>query len=345
MRLYPEKLAQDIRRQLRAVYLISGEETLLVQECCDQVRAAARRGGCSERKVLDASDKSFGWQDFLQEASSLSLFAERRLIELRIPSGKPGTEGGKALLEYLNHAAPGDVLLIIAGKIERASTGSKWYKAIDAAGASVQLWPVSAQQLPRWLAQRAQGMGLRVDREALRLLAERVEGNLLAAVQELEKLRLLAGEASIDANFVAEAVANSARFNLFGLLDAALAGRVEDSLRMLRGLRSEGAQPAALLWGFVRELQLLRSLADTLAAGRGAAQALSEARVWKNRQPVFHAALSRHTVSSSEALLALAARADGCVKAYAQGNPWEIMELLTIGVAGDGTLPVPVGGG
>ena len=342
MRLYPEKLPQDIRRQLRAVYLISGEETLLVQECCDQVRAAARRGGCGERKVLDASDKSFSWQDFLQDASSLSLFAERRLIELRIPSGKPGTEGSRALLDYLDHAAPDNVLLIVAGKIERASTNSKWHKAIDAAGASVQVWPVARERLPRWLAQRAQGMGLRVDREALGLLAERVEGNLLAAVQELEKLRLLAGEAPIDADFVAEAVANSARFNLFGLIDAALAGRVEDSLRMLRGLRFAGAQPAALLWGFVRELQLLRSLADAVAAGRGAAEALTEARVWKNRQPVFRAALSRHTVTGSEALLALAARTDGCIKAYEQGNPWEIMELLTIGVAGDGTLPVPV---
>ena len=279
---------------------------------------------------------------FLQDASSLSLFAEQRLIELRIPGGKPGAEGSKALLAYPDHAAPGDVLLIVAGKIDRASTNSKWYKAIDAAGASVQVWPVSAEQLPRWLAQRAQNMGLRVDRDALGLLAERVEGNLLAAVQELEKLRLLAGDATIDADFVADAVANSARFNLFGLIDAALAGRAEDSLRMLRGLRSEGAQPAALLWGFVRELQLLRSLAGAVAAGRPAAQAIAEARVWKNRQPILQAALSRHTVSSSEALLALAARADGCIKAYEQGNPWDIMELLTLGLAGDGALPVPV---
>ncbi len=342
MRIYPEKLGQDLERQLHPVYLISGEETLLVQECADQVRAAARRAGCAERKVLDAGDKSFAWQDLLQDASSLSLFAEQRLIELRIPNGKPGSEGSKALLEYLNHSAEGDLLLIIAGKIDRASTNSKWYKAIDSAGATVQLWPVTADRLPQWLDQRARQMGLRVDREALGLLAERVEGNLLAAVQELEKLHLLAGDEPVNADFVADAVANSARFNLFGLIDVALAGRVEDSLRMLRGLRSEGAQPPALLWGFIRELQLLRSLTRAVQEGRSASQALAEARVWKSRQGIFQAALSRHTLASSEALLALAVRADGSIKAYDQGNPWEIMELLTIGLARDGALPLPV---
>lgn len=333
MRLYPEKLAQDLQRKLHPVYLISGDETLLVQECADQVRAAARRAGCHERHVIDSGDRGFNWQDLTQDSSSMSLFAEQRLIELRIPNGKPGAEGSKALLEYLSQADGSDTLLIIAGKIDKASTNSKWYKAIDQAGATIQLWPVSANDLPRWLEARARSIELSIDREGLALLAERVEGNLLAAVQELEKLRLLAGDGRVSAKQVADAVANSARFDTFGLIDVALAGRAEDSLRMLNGLRSEGIQPPVLLWGLVRELRLLRGLLQAVAAGRQPVQALNEARVWKNRQAAVQAAMRRHTLSSCEALLSLAAHVDGCIKGYAQGDAWEQTQWLIIGLA------------
>lgn len=342
MRLYPEKLAQDLERRLHPVYLISGDETLLVQECADQVRAAARRGGCSERRIIDAGERRFRWQDLLDDAGSLSLFAEQRLLELRLPSGKPGKDGSQALLAYLDSAAEGDVLLIVAGKVDKASTNSKWHRAIDAAGVTVQLWPVGADELPRWLERRARAQGLEIEREALGLLAERVEGNLLAAVQELEKLRLLADGRRIDVERVTDAVANSARFTLFGMIDIALAGRVEDALRMLHGLRAEGAQPAALVWGLVRELQLLRSLVDAREAGRSPGQAMVEARVWKSRQAAVGAALGRHDRNSCAALLRMAGRLDASTKAFGPGNPWEIMELLLIAVAGKGSTPLPV---
>lgn len=336
MRIHPEKLAQDLQRQLFPIYLVSGEETLLVQECSDQIRAAARRGGCSERRVLDAAEKSFNWSDLLQDASSLSLFAEQRLLELRVPNGKPGSEGSKALCEYLEHRGEGDILLVIAGKIDRASTNSKWFKAIDQVGGTVQVWPVNADELPRWLEKRAHSMDLRIDRDALGMLAERVEGNLLAAVQELEKLRLIAGDKPLSAAQIADAVTNSARFNLFALIDTALSGRTADSLRMLQGLRSEGVQPPALLWAFVRELQLLRLMTAAVAAGRSASQAMAEAHVWKNRQSVFQAALSRHSTESSERLLTLAAQIDGSIKGYAPGDAWELLEWLVLGLAKHG---------
>jgi DNA polymerase-3 subunit delta len=341
VRIYPEKLARDLERQLHPVYLVSGDETLLVQECADQVRAAARRRGCSERRIFDASDRGFSWHDLTDDASSLSLFAEQRLIELRIPSGKPGKDGSQALLDYLERAGEGDVLLIVAGKIDRASTNSKWYRAIDAAGATVQLWPVSAEELPRWLERRAVAQGLRIDGEALGLLAERVEGNLLAAVQELEKLRLIAGDEPIDVGRVTDAVADSARFTLFGMIDVALAGRTSDALRMLHGLRAEGAQPAALLWGLVRELQLLRTLTTAVATGSSPSQAVAAARVWKSREGAVQSALGRHSTASCAALLSLAARLDASIKGFGPGNPWEIMELLLLGLAGNGELPLP----
>lgn len=341
MRLYPEKLAGDLKRQLHRVYLVSGDEPLLVQECADQIRAAARGAGCTERLVFDAGDRAFDWLELAQGAGSLSLFAERRLLEVRIPNGKPGTEGSKALQAYLNQGNE-DVLLIVAGKIDKASTSSKWYRAIDGAGATISVWPVSADEMPRWLQQRATALGLKVEPDALTLLAERVEGNLLAAVQELEKLRLLAGDQPINVERVSAAVSDNARFNLFALIDATLAGRAQDSLRMLQGLHAEGAQATVVVWGFSRELRLLHGLCLATQAGQAPAQAMATARVWKNRQPVLQAALQRHNKSTCTRLLKLAAHADGCIKGYRQGDPWETLELLTLALAGSGNAPLPL---
>ena len=197
MRLYPEKLAAHLQQQFLPVYLVSGDDPLLVQECCDLIRQKAREQGCSEREIIDGGISSFKWQDILHSATSMSLFAERKLVELRLPSGKPGAEGSKALCEYLDIASGEDVLLIIAGKIDKQSTNSKWYKALDKAGATIQVWPVDAKELPRWLQQRVRNAGMSIDQDALQLLCDRVEGNLLAAVQEVEKLKLLAKDSQI----------------------------------------------------------------------------------------------------------------------------------------------------
>ena len=264
MRLYPEKLAGQLQQKLLRVYLISGDETLLVQECCDLIRQKARQEGCSEREIIDAGVSSFNWQDILHSASSMSLFAERKLIELRLPSGKPGAEGSKALCEYLEVAGSEDVLLIVAGKIDKQSTNSKWYKALDKAGATIQVWPIDAKNLPRWLQQRVRSAGMDIESDALQLLCDRVEGNLLAAVQEVEKLKLLAADSKITTETVTKAVSNNARYNVFDMADNALKGDATASLRMLHGLRSEGSEPPVVLWSLAREIRtLLEAQLDT----------------------------------------------------------------------------------
>ena len=182
MQLRPEQLAQHLKQGPAACYLLSGEEPLLIKECADTIRAASRAAGCLEREVIDIGANSNDWQQLTQSAGALSLFADRKLIELRLPSGKPGTEGSKALQEYLALNSD-DILLIVAGKIDKQSQRSKWYTGLDNAGVVIQVWPVRASELPRWLAQRMSAAGLQVQPEALSLLAERVEGNLLAAVQ------------------------------------------------------------------------------------------------------------------------------------------------------------------
>ena len=335
MRVYPEKLAGQLQQQLLPVYLISGDEPLLVQECCDQVRRAARNAGCTDREVIDASAPGFKWDEIIASAAAMSLFADRKLVELRIPSGKPGAEGSKALQEYLQVSdGSEDILLIIAGKIDKQSTNSKWYKALDAAGATVQVWPVDAKDLPRWLQQRVSAAGMAIDNEALQLLCDRVEGNLLAAVQEVEKLKLLAEGGQITAATVTASVSNNARYNLFDMADNALKGNAAGSLKMLHGLRGEGTEPAVALWALLREIRTLYQAQQAVDAGQNPQQALSALRVWKNRMGLMQGALGRHSRNSLNSLLEQATAVDGSIKGFAGGKPWDNLESLILDLAG-----------
>ena len=336
MRVYPEKLAGQLQRELLPVYLISGDEPLLLQECCDLVRHSAREAGCSDREVIDTSASGFNWQDLLHTATSLSLFAERKLVELRLPSGKPGAEGSKALCEYLDMAGGEDVLLIIAGKIDKASTNSKWYRALDQAGVTVQVWPVDARNLPRWLQQRVRSAGMSIDDDALQLLCERVEGNLLAAVQEVEKLKLLATDSRITATTITDAVSDNARYNLFDMADSALGGNATSSLRMLHGLRSEGTEPAVVLWALAREIRTLYEVQADCDRGQSVQQALNARRVWKNRMGLMQSALARHSTGTLSRLLEQASRVDGSIKGFADGRPWDNLEDLVTGLCAAG---------
>ena len=330
MRLYPEKLADHLQQKLLPVYLVSGDEPLLLQECCDQIRQKARAENCNEREIIEGGVSNFNWQDILHSASNMSLFADRKLIELRLPSGKPGAEGSKALCEYLDIASGDDVLLIVSGKIDKQSTNSKWYKALDKAGVTVQVWPVDAKNLPRWLQQRVRNAGMSIDDDALRLLCERMEGNLLAAVQEVEKLKLLAAGSKITMQTVTEAVSDNARYNLFDMADNALKGNASVSLRMLYGLRAEGTEPPVVLWALVREIRTLYEAQLDCDSGQSTQQALSSRRVWQNRMPLMQAALTRHNTHSLSLLLEQAARADGSIKGFADGKPWDNLSRLVI---------------
>jgi len=330
MRLYPEKLADHLLQKLLPVYLVSGDEPLLLQECCDQIRQKARAENCNEREIIEGGLSNFNWQDILHSASNMSLFADRKLIELRLPSGKPGAEGSKALCEYLDIASGDDVLLIVSGKIDKQSTNSKWYKALDKAGVTVQVWPVDAKNLPRWLQQRVRNAGMSIDDDALRLLCERLEGNLLAAVQEVEKLKLLAADSKITMQTVTEAVSDNARYNLFDMADNALKGNASVSLRMLYGLRAEGTEPPVVLWALVREIRTLYEAQLDCDSGQSTQQALSSRRVWQNRMPLMQAALTRHNTHSLSLLLEQAARADGSIKGFADGKPWDNLSRLVI---------------
>lgn len=330
MNVRPEQLTAQLGKGLAKAYIVSGDEPLQQGEACDAIRRAAREQGFSERKVMHV-EAGFDWQALLAEANALSLFAEQKLIELRIPSGKPGSEGSKALLAYLERPPEDTVLLIICGKLDKNAQKAKWFKAVDRAGVTLQVWPVEAQQMPGWIEQRLRSRGLQPADGASALLAERVEGNLLAAAQEVEKLMLFCDGGAVSVEQVEEAVANSARFDVFGLVDTALLGDVPHFMRMFEGLRAEGAEPLGLLWVLAREIRSLAEMAAQVQAGTPLERAM--ARVWGKRKGPVRAALQRHNALRWQQMLRRAGRIDRLAKG-APGNAWDELLQLCLMMAG-----------
>ena len=333
-KLRADQLTQTLgNNQLLPVYLISGDETLLVQEACDAVRQAARKAGFTERERYHA-DKQFDWSLLLSAANSLSLFNDKKIIELRLDSGKPGTEGSNAITQYLSHPSEDNVLLIVTPKLDSGAQRSKWVKAIEKAGYWVPIWPISAAQLPRWLGQRIQRAGLKADSQVIELLATRVEGNLLAAHQEIEKLKLVANDQWLTPELVANAVADSARYDVFGLVDRALMGDARAAVRTLNGLKGEGTEPITILWALARELRLLMDVSLATAQGQSFSWAAKNAGVWDKRQPLVQQALRRLHHRQLSLLLRQANGIDKAIKGVRKTDPWSELAELLLNLAG-----------
>jgi DNA polymerase-3 subunit delta len=325
MNVRPDQLAGILNRQLHPVYLISGDEPLQVMESSDRVRAACREQDYTEREVFDV-DTGFDWQLLRDEANSMSLFSRRRILDVRIPSGKPGREGGQALKEYADNPPEDTVLLITSGKLETAQKKSAWFRALDQAGVVMQCWPVGPDRLPAWVKQRFQSRGMQAGREVIDYVCQRVEGNLLAAAQEIDKLNLLVGPGAVDIDNVREAVADSSRFSVFELADSALAGDQTRVVRILHGLHAEGIEPVLVTWSLAKDIRLLAAV----SANRDAADyALKQAGVWQNRLPLYRSCLARHSTDRLNRMLQRCAKIDGITKGQQQGNVWD--ELQTLG--------------
>ncbi len=333
MRLRFEQLEGHLRQPLLPIYLVSGDEPLQRAEACDAIRAAAREQGFSEREVMHV-EGGFDWGELQAASDALSLFAERRIIELRMPSPKPGKEGGAALAEYAANPPSDNLLLIDCGKLEKAQQNGKWFKALDKAGAVLQVWPVEAGRLPGWISERMRRHGLQPSREAAQLLAEMVEGNMLAADQEIAKLALLHPPGPLGVEAVEAAAADSVRYDNFELVDAAFNGEAARCRRMLDGLRGEGEEPLKLLAALLFKLRQVEPMARAVAAGVSPGQAMKEARVFQKSQGPTAAMLSRHPLRRIQTLVGRAARVDRMVKGAEPGNPWDELMQLTLLIAG-----------
>ena len=344
MRVRPEQLERHLARGLASVYVVHGDEPLQREESLDAIRSAARATGFGERIVLHA-DSDFDWSELRAHAANLSLFAERRLIDLRAPGGSPGKDGGPALAQYAASPPPDMVLLLSCGRLDRRSTSTKWFKALEGAGDVVEVYPVRARDLPRWIAARCAARSVTVERDAAEALAERSEGNLLACAQEIDKLRLLCEGRPITVDDVMRTVADSARFGTFDLIDPALEGNGARAVRILHVLREEGVEPFHVLGSLTWAIRGVCAVAAGVEGGARFDDALRAASGgWWRRKHALERALRRMPRRGWIGLLDVAEGVDRCLKGaparsgaavrWSRADAWAGLERLVLGMCG-----------
>jgi len=329
MKLSAEELPRHLAKGLAPLYVIHGEAMLLAIEAADTLRAAARAAGYDEREVLTV-EQGFKWAELRNSAQSLSLFSPRKLVELRIPSGKPGVEGAQALQDYCEHTNPDTLTIVTLPRLDKTAQNSKWFTALAGSGVVIACDEIALQALPDWIADRLQRQGQTADRDTLRFLAERVEGNLLAAYQEIQKLALLFPAGPLSFDQVKDAVMDVARYDVFKLSEAMLAGDAARYARILEGLRAEGEATVLVLWALAEDIRALAKVARATQGGANVAGALRDARVWGVRQKLMERAARRFTPAIAERALRRTAHIDKVVKGLREGDTWD--ELLQLGV-------------
>jgi DNA polymerase-3 subunit delta len=297
------------------------------------VRAAAVDQGYTERE-RHIAERSFDWDDLAAGLQTMSLFAERRIIELRLPTGKPGVDGGRFLVEAVANPVPDTVIVVMTPKLDKSAQKTKWATSLAKSGVWVPLFAPDTAELPRWLSGRLAAAGLKIERDALQFLAAQVEGNLLAARQEIDKLALLAVDGLVTLDTVRTSVADGARFDVFQLGDAALAGKSDRVARILYSLEKEGVAALLVLWSLVRESQAVADVIFRMSGGQSVGQAMTKAGVWHNRQNLFRHATQGRDVSFAHRLVASASRTDRVVKGSLRGQPWNALLELAMMLAG-----------
>ena len=336
MRLKLEQLEHQIKQPLAPIYFISGDETLLIEEACDSIRGAAKKQGFLERERFHLDQANANWDDILQSANSLSLFSDKKLIEVRCKSNKLGDKGSKAILHYLTQPNPDIVLLIQAPKLDSGQQKSKWLKQVEAKGHSLSVWPIDRGQLPQWIQQRLSQQGMSISPDALRFLCDAVEGNLLAAKQEIDKLALLNrgsdSVSSLSLEQVSAAVSQSSRYTAFNLLDRCLAGDLAGAVRTLNGLKHEGTDASVMVWTLAKEMRQLHHARSDHQSGRPIEQIMREQRVFFNRQSAYKLAVQRLPLSRIELLLHKLKLVDHAIKGISKDDPWLLLEQLCKGI-------------
>jgi DNA polymerase-3 subunit delta len=339
MQVRPEQLADHLARGLANVYTLHGDEPLRAQEAADAIRAAARAAGATERKVFVVSGAYFDWSAVIGASQAMGLFADQQLIEIRVPSGKPGKEGGEALQRLAAEAGPDSRLMVHLPRLDWQQQKGAWFTALDAAGVTIAADPVERNALPAWLAKRLALQGQRVEAGAagettLAFMADRVEGNLLAAHQEIQKLGLLYPQGELTFGQVEDAVLDVARHDVARLCDAVLAVQVARALRMLDGLEAEGEAPVFVHFKLSDDIRALKRVQDAVAEGKPMPMALREARIWGARERLFERALPRLSAPLATRLVAAASECDGVLKGLRHpqwpAEPWDALRRLVL---------------
>jgi DNA polymerase-3 subunit delta len=337
VKLTPQQLRSHLAGGLAPHYLISGDEPLLVDEALAAIRDAATKAGYTERE-RHVAERSFDWEELRAGLQNMSLFSERRSVELRLPTGKPGDKGSRFLSAIAAEPVADVLLVVITPALDSRAAKSKWVSSLAGNGAWLPLRTPDDRDLPGWIAARLKRAGLAADPEAAALLAARVEGNLLAAQQEIDKLSLLNDGNKVTVESVRAAVADGARYDVFQLSDAALAGNCRRASRILDSLRQEGVAAPLVLWSLAREVTAVSDVALRAAAGRSLPQAMRDAGVWQSRQKLIGRAASQLNAHGARQLLDKACKTDRIVKGARRGSPWNALMELTLALAGDNSV-------
>lgn len=328
MKIRQDQLTGQLQRGLSSCYLVAGDEPLLVMEACDQIKAAAQASGIEERELFHA-EAGFDWNTLQEEANAMSLFSSRRILEVRIPNGKPGDKG-KALQALVQQPDPDNLLLIICPRLDAAIQRTAWFKAIEKAGVFLPIWPIERSQYPGWLKRRLQMSGLQAEPAAISALAHQTEGNLLAAVQDIEKLRL-SGVQTITEDIVNQTISDSARYDAFALADACLLGNTADASNILAHLRAEGTEAIMILGALTRKVRQLISLSGS--SGAALNNAFKQHNIWPKQQPLYKQALQRLSSADLYQALRMAEAVDNAIKGYGN-SPWLLLSEIILLLAG-----------
>lgn len=323
MRISPEKIIHSLKNDgLMPLYVVSGDEPLLIQEACDAIRQHCRKHDFEERVVFDVDGK-FAWSAFIEETNSLSLFSQRKIIELRLKAGKLVKEAAQALSTYIATTSPDTVVIIQSPKLERAESGKKWFKDTDKVGAIITVWPIDKDKFPQWIVKRAQAENLKISGEALELLVDKTEGNLLAATQEIQKLALIAKTDEITPDIVLSSVAESAKYEVFDLVNVVLQRDTVKSLHILNNLLAEGVQPTIILWALSRQI---RQLYDAV----NSPETLAKIRLPNKTMESLKRYLRKVHKTDLDTLLSLSLATDKAIKGVVKINPAETLSQLVV---------------
>jgi DNA polymerase-3 subunit delta len=322
MRLKPEQLVGALQKNIGAVYLFHGDEPLQIGELADLVRQAAKKAGFLQREIF-STDTGFEWSEITIAAQSMSIFGDKKVLDVRVPTGLFGNDGAKTLISYCEKLPADTILLITCGKLNAAGMKTRWFEAVDKVAITIQVRPLEGDELLEWLFKRLQQRGLNTDREGLLLLAERIEGNLLAAAQEIEKLYVLYGCITLSKEQIFEVVADSSRYDVFKLVDTILMGNANRIFRVLAGLKSEGVAPPVVLWGLMREARTICKIKIELQEGKSKDIVFRNHQIWDKRVSLVEKTLRRLSPAKLLDILTLCAKADRQAKGQESGDVWE----------------------
>lgn len=334
MQLYPDRLAGHLQQPLKPVYIVAGEEPLIHLEVCQQIRDAARAQGYDERIIIEAESSDADWSSLTPGCATLSLFSQRQIVEVRFGDKKPDKTIQQLLHDYAEHPFSDLVILISFAKIDKGLKSSAWFKKLDKIGLFIPIYPIPAPQLPTWIAQRLRLAGFSVDVKAAALFAERIEGNLLAAAQEIEKLKLLLNAPAITTEFVERYINDSAHFDVFRLTDSLLTGDVNKTLNVMSHLKAQGIEPILILWALAKESKVLLALSEGLAQGISWADLCRKHFIWDNKQPLYQQAIKHLPHAKLYKILPQLTDADKIVKGAKTGEIWDQLQDIALQLCG-----------